>query len=74
MNERALIVLLVIVGLVLIVNAAMLAIARGAVRGDHRWINAFRDSLRKPLERSDKPYDELRQRVKDLPQKKNDQP
>ncbi|HVN14787.1 MAG TPA: hypothetical protein VMT73_03525 [Anaerolineales bacterium] len=66
MNERALIVLLVTVGLILLVNAAMFAIARGAARGDHRWINAIRDSLYKPLEKSNQPYHELRQRMKEL--------
>jgi hypothetical protein len=66
MDRNALIVLLVTVGLVLLVNFVMFGIVRGLTRGDNRWIRSITDTLRKPMERSERPYDDLRERVKGL--------
>lgn len=66
MDKNALIVLLVTVGLVLLVNFVLFGIVRGLTRGDNRWIRSLTDTLRKPMERSERPYDDLRERVKGL--------
>lgn len=66
MDKNALIVLLVTVGLVLLVNFVMFGIVRGFTRGDNRWIRSITETLRKPMERSEQPYDDLRERVKGL--------
>ena len=66
MNTNALIALLVIVGIIVIVNFAMFGIVRGMTRGDHRWMNALRDTLSKPMEKSNQPYDELRRQMREL--------
>jgi hypothetical protein len=67
MNEKALIALLVLVGLILVTNFVLYGIVRGFTRGDHsRWIHALRESLSKPLEPKDKSMDELRKRLQEL--------
>jgi len=66
MNTNALIALVVTVGIIVIVNFAMFGIVRGMTRGDQRWMNALRDSLTKPLEKSNQPYDELRRQMQEL--------
>ena len=66
MNTNAVIALVVTIGIIVIVNFAMFGIVRGMTRGDHRWMNALRDTLSKPLEKSNQPYDELRQKMQEL--------
>ena len=66
----ALLFILLIVG----INFAMYAIARGAARGgDSRWMSALRDSLSKPLNdsSSNKSMDKLRKQMEELEKKKN---
>ena len=66
MNTNALIALLVMIGLIVVVNFAMFGIVRGVMRGDNRWMNALRDTLSKPMEKSNQPYDELRRQMQEL--------
>jgi len=66
MDTKALIVLLVTIGLVLMANLIMFGMVRGLMRGDHRWMRSLTDALTKPTEKANQPYDELRQRVHDL--------
>lgn len=67
-SDRALIIVLIFILLILGANFVMYAIARGAAKGgDSRWLSALRDSLRKPLEgSSSKSMDELRKRMEEL--------
>ena len=76
MNTNALIALIVIIGIIVIVNFSMYGIVRGMTRGDNRWMNALRDTLSKPMEKSNQPYDELRQKMQKLSgeEKKEDDP
>jgi len=65
-NRLVLAVVLFIV-LIVAINLAMFAIARGAAKGDSRWMSAFRDSLSKPMEgSSSKSMDELRRQIEAL--------
>jgi hypothetical protein len=66
MDKNALIVLLLTVGILLIVNFVMFSIVRGITRGDNRWIRSITETLSKPMERSNKPYDDLREQMKEL--------
>ena len=70
-NKIAIAALLFII-LIIGINIAMYAIARGAAKdGDSRWMGALRDSLSKPLEgSSNKSMDELRKQVDELESKK----
>ena len=72
-NKIAIAALLFII-LIVGINFAMYAIARGAAKGgDSRWMNALRDSLSKPLEgTSNKPMDELRKQIEELESKKKE--
>jgi hypothetical protein len=64
-----LIVLLLIIG----ANFVMYAIARGAARGDSRWMSALKDSLSKPMDTpANKSMQELRKRVEGLEKKKDE--
>ena len=67
-SDRAVIGMLILVLLIVLSNFVMYAIARGMVKGgDSHWINALRNSFRKPLDgSSNKPMDELRKRVEEL--------
>lgn len=71
-NKIAIAALLFIV-LIVGINFAMYAIARGATKGgDSRWMGALKDSLSKPLESSaNKSMDELRKQVEELKKKEN---
>ena len=66
-NKIAIAALLFIV-LIVGINFAMYAIARGATKGgDSRWLGALRDSLSKPMEgSSNKSMDELRKQIEEL--------
>jgi hypothetical protein len=66
MDRNALIVLLLTIGIIVIVNFVMFGVVRGIMRGDNRWIRSITETLSKPMERSNKPYDDLRKQVKDL--------
>jgi flagellar biosynthesis/type III secretory pathway M-ring protein FliF/YscJ len=66
MNTNAVIALVVMILLIVVINFSMFGIVRGMTRGDNRWMNALRDSLTKPTERSNQPYDELRQKMQEL--------
>jgi hypothetical protein len=68
MDKNALIVLLVTIGIIVVVNFVMFGVVRGIMRGDNRWLRGITETLRKPNERSDRPYNELRQRVRELSQ------
>jgi hypothetical protein len=72
-SNQAAIGLLIIILLIVGVNFAMYAIARGAARGGNsRWMSALKDSLLKPTDTpANKSMDELRKRVEEL-KKKND--
>lgn len=71
LNKIAIAALLFIV-LIVGINFAMYAIARGAAKGgESRWMGALRDSLSKPLEgTSNKSMDELRKQIEELENKK----
>ena len=72
-NKLALAALLFII-LIVGINFAMYAIARGAAKGsDSRWMTALRDSLSKPLNdsSSNKSMDKLRKQMEELEKKKN---
>ena len=66
MDKNALIVLLLTVAILVIVNFVMFSIVRGITRGDNRWIRSITETLSKPMERSNKPYDDLRERMEEL--------
>ncbi len=71
-NKIAIAALLFIV-LIIGINFAMYAIARGATKGgDSRWMGALKDSLSKPMESSaNKSMDELRKQVEELKKQEN---
>jgi hypothetical protein len=71
-NKIAIAALLFIV-LIVGINFAMYAIARGATKGgDSRWMGAIRDSLSKPMESSsNKSMEELRKQIAELENKKD---
>jgi len=71
-NKLAIAALLFII-LIVGINFAMYAIARGAAKGgDSRWMNAIRDSLSKPMESSsNKSMEELRKQIAELENKKD---
>jgi len=71
-NERALVGALIFILLIAGANFVMFVIVRTwAKGGDSRWMSALRDSLSKPLESSsNKSMDELRDKMKELEQKK----
>ena len=73
-NKIAIAALLFIV-LVVGINFAMYAIARGATKGsDSHWMGALKDSLSKPMESSaNKSMDELRKQVEELKKKENEE-
>ena len=73
-NKIAIAALLFIV-LIVAINFAMYAIARGATKGnDSRWMGALKDSLSKPMESSaNKSMDELRKQVEELKKKENEE-
>ena len=70
-NKIAIAALLFIV-LIVGINLAMYAIARGAAKGgDSRWLGALRNSLGKPMAgSSNKSMDELRKEIEALESKK----
>jgi len=72
-SNQAAIGLLILILLIVGVNFAMYAIARGATRGGNsRWMSALKDSLSKPMDTpANKSMDELRKRVEEL-EKKDD--
>ncbi len=74
MNERVLIFVMILIGIVVMANLAMFAMVRGAMRGDPRRMNAFRISFDKPFEFKDKPMDELRKKMEELGKEGNDSP
>ena len=71
-NKIAIAALLFII-LIVGINFAMYAIARGATRGgDSRWMSALKDTLSKPMDGSaNKSMDELRKQVEELKKKEN---
>ena len=72
METKATIALILMVLGIVVINAALFGIVRGVARGDNRWMSALRDSLNKPLERSERPYDELRQKMRELSDEKKE--
>lgn len=73
METKAAIALALLILGIVVINFAMYAIVRGATRGDSHWMNALRNSLSKPLDRSNQPYDELRQKMRDLSENKKEE-
>jgi len=71
-SNRIVIATLLFILLIVVINVAMYAIARSwAKGGDSRWISALRDTFGKPMESSaNKSMDELREKVKELEEKK----
>src|SRR5512138_2945661 len=72
LDKNALIVLLITIGIIVVVNFVMFGVVRGVMRGDNRWLRGIAETLRKPNERSDRPYDELRRRMQELSQEEKD--
>jgi len=69
-NKIAIAAVLFIVVIVAI-NFALYGIARGATKGDSRWMSALRNSLSKPMENpTNKSMDELRKQIEELESKK----
>jgi hypothetical protein len=73
--DRAAIGLLIIIGLIVVANFVMYAIARGATRGGNsRWMSSLKDSLSKPMNTpANRSMDELRKRVEELESKRKDE-
>ena len=73
-NKIAIAALLFIL-LIVVVNVAMYAIARGATKNDDsRWMSALRKSLSKPMDSSaNKSMDELRKQVEKLKREEKDE-
>jgi hypothetical protein len=67
--------LLIIILLIVGANFVMYAIARGATKGGNsRWMSSLKDSLSKPMNTpANKSMDELRKRVEQLEQKKDEE-
>ena len=67
--------LLIIILLIVGANFVMYAIARGATRGGNsRWMSSLKDSLSKPMNTpANKSMDELRKRVEELKQTKEEE-
>lgn len=66
----ALLFIIAIVG----INYAMFIIARNWAKGDSRWMSAIRDSLSKSTEgSSNKSMDELRKKMEELEEKKQEE-
>jgi hypothetical protein len=74
-SNRVVIAALLFILLIVAINVAMYAIARGAAKGgDSRWMSALRDSLIKPMEGSaNKSMDELRKKVEELKKEKKEE-
>lgn len=72
-SNKITIAALLFIVLIIGINFAMYAIARGAAKGgDSRWMGALKDSLRKPMESSsNKSMEELRNQVEELKKKEN---
>ena len=72
-SNKITIAALLFIVLIIGINFAMYAIARGATKGGKsRWMGALKDSLSKPLESSsNKSMDELRKQVEELKKKEN---
>ncbi len=71
-NKLAIAALLFII-LIVVINFAIYAMARGATKGgDSRWMNSLRDTFSKPMDSSaNKSMDELRKQVEELKKKEN---
>ena len=72
-SNKITIAALLFIVLIIGINFAMYAIARGAAKGgESRWMGALKDSLSKPMESSaNKSMDELRKQVEELKKKEN---
>jgi hypothetical protein len=73
METKAAIALALLILGIVVINAVMYGIVRGATRGDSRWMRALRDSLSQPLDRSNQPYDELREKMRELSGEKKEE-
>jgi hypothetical protein len=73
-NKIAIAALLFIL-LIVAINVAMYAVARGATKNDDsRWMSALRKSLSKPMDSSaNKSMDELRKQVEELKREKKEE-
>ena len=72
-SNKITIAALLFIVLIIGINFAMYAIARGAAKGgESRWMGALKDSLSKPMESSsNKSMEELRKQVEELKKKEN---
>jgi Tfp pilus assembly protein PilO len=71
-SNRVVIAALLFIILIVGINFAMYAIARGATKNsDSRWMSALRNTLSKPMDSSaNKSMDELREKMRELEEKK----
>jgi len=71
-SNRLIIAALLFIILIVGINFAMYAIARGATKSsDSRWMSALRNTLSKPTDSSaNKSMDELREKMRELEEKK----
>lgn len=72
-SDRALLVIVAIILLVVLSNAVVFAAVRGMARGGKSdWVSTLRDSFRKPGNSpADASMDELRRRLEELEKKKD---
>lgn len=74
-NNRAIIGALIFIGLVIGANVIMYAIARGAARSNKKgFLETLGQSFTTSTQKKDDPMDELRHRVQELEQGKNEHP
>ena len=71
-SNRVVIAALLFIILIVGINFAMYAIARGAAKNsDSRWMSALRNTLSKPMDSSsNRSMDELRAKMRELEEKK----
>jgi len=67
-SDKAVIGALIFIGIILLANFVMYAIARGAAKGaGSQWMSALKQGLSKPLDsESNRSMDELRQKMEEL--------
>ncbi len=72
-SNRVVIAAVLFIVLIVAVNFAIVAIARGHAKGDYRWMSSLRDSLSKPMENSaSKSMEELRKQIEALKEQKKE--
>ena len=66
--DKAVVGALIFIGMILLANFVMYAIARGAAKGGgSQWMSAFKQGLSKPLDsEANRSMDELHQKMEEL--------